>query len=104
MVGAALLASLLVGCGSAKSDFDTVCNSEARVGATGNTPADYTKAMTWAAENVKTDEVKKFMASLATIDPSSKAGALRHEAAKAGVSPCQLADSWERGAKQPVAP
>jgi hypothetical protein len=103
MIGALLPAPLLVACGSAKSDFDNVCNSEARVGATGKTPEDYNKAMKWAAANVKTDEVKKFMGSLATIDPSSKAGALRQEAAKAGVSPCPLADSWESSAKKPSA-
>ncbi len=93
----------LCACNGAKSDFENVCNAEARSGAVGKTSEDFNKAMSWAAANVKTDEVRTFMGKLGTLavqEPSKKSGALREEAAKAGVAPCPLADSWEGSGKR----
>jgi hypothetical protein len=92
---------VLCACGGAKSDFENVCNAEVRSGAVGKTSEDYNKAMSWAAANIKTSEVRTFMGTLAALEPSKKSGGLRQEAAKAGVTPCPLADSWESTEKRP---
>ena len=45
-------------------------------------------------DNLRTQEARGVVGRLATMSPSDKAAFLRAEAAKVGVTPCPLADSW----------
>lgn len=82
------------GCETVKSDYSNLCNAEERSGSMAKTPEDYANAMRWADRAVKTHEARAVMARLATMSPYDKGVYLRAEAAKVGVSPCPLADSW----------
>ena len=81
-------------CNPMKADFDNLCHAQERSGSTGTTAEDYANAMRWADRAIKTQEVRGVAARLATMSPYDKAKFLRAEAAKSGVSPCPLADSW----------
>ena len=87
-------AFLAMGCNPIKSDFDNLCHAQERSGSTGTTAEEYANAMRWADRAVKTQEVRGVVARLASMSPYDKGTYLRAEAAKAGVSPCPLADSW----------
>jgi hypothetical protein len=85
---------LLIACDPVKSDFDNLCHAQARSQSTGTTPEDYANAMRWADRAMRTQEARGVVGRLATMSPSDKGTFLRAEAAKVGVSPCPLADSW----------
>lgn len=85
---------LMIGCNPVKSDFDNLCHAQERSGATGATPEDYANAMRWADRAMRTQEARGVVGRLATMSPYDKGTFLRAEAAKVGVSPCPLADSW----------
>jgi hypothetical protein len=87
-------ALLAVGCNQQKSDFDNLCRAEERSGSTGKTPEDYANALRWADRAMRTQDARGVVARLDTMSPYDKGQYLRAEAAKAGVSPCPLADSW----------
>jgi hypothetical protein len=92
----AVVAGFIVGCNPVKSDFDNLCHAQERSGSTGTTPEDYANAMRWADRAMRTQEARGVVGRLATMSPNDKGVFLRAEAAKAGVSPCPLADSWSR--------
>jgi hypothetical protein len=83
-----------IGCNPVKSDFDNLCHAQERSGSTGTTAEDYANALRWADRSMRTQEARGVVGRLASMAPSDKATLLRAEAAKAGVSPCPLADSW----------
>lgn len=83
-----------IGCNPVSSDFDNLCHAQERSGSTGTTPEDYANAMRWADRAMRTQEARGAVGRLATMAPNDKAAFLRAEAAKVGVSPCPLADSW----------
>lgn len=91
LVGAAVLA---MGCDPVKSDFERLCHAQERSGSTGTTPEDYANALRWADRAMRTQEARGVIAKVSTMSPYDKGQYLRAEAAKAGVSPCPLADSW----------
>jgi hypothetical protein len=91
LAGAAIA---VLGCNPVKADFDNLCHAQVRSGSTGTSPEDYANAMRWAERAMKTQEVRGVAARLETMSPYDKGNFLRAEAAKAGVSPCPLADSW----------
>lgn len=83
-----------IGCNPIKSDFDNLCHAQQRSGSMGATPEDYANAMRWADRAMRTQEARGVVGRLATMSPYDKAALLRSEAAKVGVTPCPLADSW----------
>ena len=87
-------AAVACACNPVKSDFDNLCHAQERSGSTGTTPEDYANAMRWADRAMRTQEARGVVGRLANMSSSDKGNFLRAEAAKAGVSPCPLADSW----------
>ena len=85
---------IAIGCNPVKSDFDNLCHAQERSGSTGTAPEDYANAMRWADRAMRTQEARGVVGRLAAMSPYDKGTFLRAEAAKAGVSPCPLADSW----------
>jgi hypothetical protein len=83
-----------IGCNPVKSDFDNLCHAQERSGSTGTTPEDEANAMRWADRAMRTQEARGVVGRLATMSPYDKGSFLRTEAARVGVSPCPLADSW----------
>jgi hypothetical protein len=81
-------------CNPVKSDFDNLCHAAARSGSMGTSAEDQANAMRWADRAMRTQEARGVIGRLATMSPSDKSVFLRAEAAKVGVSPCPLADSW----------
>ena len=88
------LAIWALGCNPVKTDFDNLCHAQERSGSMGTTPEDNANAMRWADRAMRTQEARGVVGRLATMSPSDKATFLRSEAAKVGVTPCPLADSW----------
>jgi hypothetical protein len=69
-----------------KADYDLVCNAVERSGAESEKDPSQ-KAMkiaTFLLKNLKTQEVKKFMATLGAMPPEAKGPALKKAAADAG--------------------
>jgi hypothetical protein len=93
-LGLAMAFAVVAGCADEKTDFENICHAEKRSAATGKTKDDVNAAMRWAAASIHAETTKAFMGSLGARVPSERAKALREEAARFGVSPCPLADSW----------
>lgn len=89
-----VVAIAIVGCNPVKSDFDNLCHAQERSGSTGTSPEDYANAMRWADRAMRTQEARGVVGRLATMSPYDKGTFLREEAARVGVAPCPLADSW----------
>jgi hypothetical protein len=89
-----VVAGIAMACNPVKSDFDNLCHAQQRSGAMGTAPEDYANAMRWADRAMRTQEARGVVGRLATMSPHDKGVFLRAEAAKVGVTPCPLADSW----------
>lgn len=94
VVVAGVAAVLALSCNPVKADFDNLCHAQERSGSMGTTSEDYANALRWADRAMRTQEARGTVGRLATMSPYDKGVFLRAEAAKAGVSPCPLADSW----------
>lgn len=94
MVGFVVIGGVFLGCNPVRTDFDNLCHAQERSGSTGTTPEDYANAMRWADRAMRTQDARGITGRLATMSPQEKGTFLRAEAAKAGVTPCPLADSW----------
>jgi hypothetical protein len=85
---------VVMGCSPVKTDFDNLCHAQERSGSTGTMPEDHANAMRWADRALKTQEVRGLVGRLENMSAYDKGTLLRAEVAKAGVSPCPLADAW----------
>jgi hypothetical protein len=103
---AALLVMLASGCQKGKAsvpaayrtDIENACNAEERSGALapGQDPNQRSLLVaTWMARSIKTDEARRFLASLANMPPAKKGDALRAEATRAGLPACPTAETWK---------
>jgi hypothetical protein len=98
----ALLAVLLAGCATYKSDLETMCAAPTRAGAPADfSPADKATVMAaWIAEHISTAEAKALFAKLPTVPPAERAKLLREAAASQGLGGCGFADFYEAAAKR----
>ena len=91
-----LLAAAALGCSSAASDFEKICNAEALSGAAQMVDPSQ-KAMTiagWIQKSIASPEALELMETLASVEPQTRADMLRQAAADAGYrGPCPLADA-----------
>jgi hypothetical protein len=95
--GSACAVLLLLGCSSARQDFETFCHAHERAGVLDTDTAGdrAVKISKYLAENLKTQEAKDVLAALPALEVKDKRKALTDAAAKHGVSPCPLAEvTW----------
>ena len=89
-----LFALVLGGCGSLKKDLQTMCEAPTRASLPADTdPADRATLMAgWIDGHLSSDEGRAFFSSVAAIDPIDRAGIIRAEAAKQGITTCAWAE------------
>ena len=92
--GLLLFALPLVGCGSYRKDVETICFAPERVAREAD--ADPSRRATLIAEylsqNLQTSEGRKLMGAMAAVEPAMQPELLQHEARRAGLSSCPLAE------------
>jgi hypothetical protein len=80
------------------SDIDNLCNVMERSGAAGKSDRMFVSA-TWLGQHTTTQDGRKFLARIQTLDGAAKADALDAEARRLGLPGCPLAADW-RAPKQ----
>lgn len=78
-------------------DLDTVCNAEARSGASGPPSEKRSMAIAkWVDANLQTKEARAYVDSLSKVNAYERGPKLRAEAQANGISPCPFADSMSK--------
>jgi hypothetical protein len=77
-----------------KADYDMVCNAPARSGALKLDKSKQAAALAdYIIKHLKTDEVRKFLGSMGSMEPADKPAALKQAAKDAGYTgACPMAD------------
>jgi hypothetical protein len=79
-------------------DIERICNAEQLSGAAEmDEGARSMHVAQWLGSNIKTEDGRQFLASLARAKAADKAKLLRSESSKVGLKGCALAKSWSGG-------